>query len=514
MALYPLYTYRNTDELRKIQDEHEVHPFIFAETKDLLDLSPDVCIDISALIYLLQVNQNNIQPAYANFSGMTEDTVIILNESLAKNAIEMLPLLFSEIKEYFKHEREEEEEKATPHYTHYNRQKVYRYSTSEELDKIIQYANEHNIPIATFSRASGDLRKQFEQFNTSLPLALMDFTSVSYAIEDNKNLIYVVEQFLGLFPNLKVIVKTTQVDSVLKYFPLFFDGQDTVSAIIPDLPEIGAVEDEDEQLHKITSLSSEELDDFIAHFNHNLIGHRYFKERLQYVLKNFVTLNKAKEQKVLSVFLFGASGIGKTEVARLLANGLQDNCYLAKINFQNYSSQDALNSLIGSPAGYIGCDHGELSDKIKKSKVGVLLCDEFEKTNRPVFSFFLELLEEGRFTDSMAREYDMDGYIIVFTSNIPNEAEYKKAIPQELQTRFDLVCEFEEPTSAEKVEFLDLLLEKAYEKYPDQFAAIALTEEDKGYLYNFDYNNLAALRDIKRVFSNRLIDLFRSKGVL
>ena len=223
---------------------------------------------------------------------------------------------------------------------------------------------------------------------------------------------------------------------------------------------------------------------------------------------------KAKEQKVLSVFLFGASGIGKTEVARLLANGLQEDCYLAKINFQNYSSQDALNSLIGSPAGYIGCDHGELSDKIQKSKVGVLLCDEFEKTTRPVFSFFLELLEEGRFTDSMAREYDLDGYIIVFTSNIPNEAEYKKAIPQELQTRFDLVCEFEEPTSAEKVEFLDLLLEKAYEKYPDQFAAIALTEEDKGYLYNFDYNGLAALRDIKQVFNNRLIDLFRSKGVL
>lgn len=514
MALYPLYTYRNIDELRKIQDEHEVHPFIFAETKDLLDLSPDVCIDISALIYLLQVNQNNIQPAYANFSEMTEDTIVILNESLAKIALEMLPLLFSEIKEYFKYEREEGGEKETPKYTPYNRQKVYRYNTSEELDKIIQYANEHNIPITTFSRASGDLRKQFEQFNASVPLAIMDFTSISYAIEDNKSLIYVVEQFLGLFPNLKVISKTTRVDAIWEYFPLFFDGQDTVSAIIPDLPGIGEAENEDEQLYKITSLSSEELNGFVAQFNHNLIGHRYFKERLQNALKNFVILNKAKEQKVLSVFLFGASGIGKTEVARLLANGLQKDCYLAKINFQNYSSQDALNSLIGSPAGYIGCDHGELSDKIQKSKVGVLLCDEFEKTNRPVFSFFLELLEEGRFTDSMAREYDMDGYIIVFTSNISNEAEYKKNIPQELQTRFDLVCEFEEPASAEKVEFLDLLLEKAYEKYPEQFATIALTEEDKGYLYSFDYNGLTALRDIKRVFNNRLIDLFRNKGVL
>lgn len=232
---------------------------------------------------------------------------------------------------------------------------------------------------------------------------------------------------------------------------------------------------------------------------------------MHYALKNFIALNKAKEQRVLSIFLYGASGIWKTEVARLIANGLQSDCYLAKINFQNYSSQNALNSLIGSPAGYVGCDHGELSDKIQKSKVGVLLCDEFEKTTRPVFSIFLELLEEGQFTDSMAREYNMDGYIIIFTSNILSESEYKKLIPPELQTRFDLVCEFEEPTPTEKTEFLDLLLERAYVKYPDQFAAITMTEQDKQHLYNFDYSGLPALRDIKRVFNNRLMDYFNAK---
>ena len=148
---------------------------------------------------------------------------------------------------------------------------------------------------------------------------------------------------------------------------------------------------------------------------------------------------------------------------------------------------------------------------VHKCKVCVLTCDEFEKTTRPVFSFFLELLEEGQFTDSMAREYNMDGYIIIFTSNILSEAEYKKLIPPELQTRFDLVCEFEEPTPAEKVEFLDLLLKKAYEKYPEQFATITMTEQDKQKLYNFDYSGLSALRDIKRVFNNRLMDFFNAK---
>ena len=197
----------------------------------------------------------------------------------------------------------------------------------------------------------------------------------------------------------------------------------------------------------------------------------------------------------------------------MIANGLQKDCNLARINFENYSSQDALNSLIGSPAGYVGCDHGELSEKIQKSKVGVLLCDEFDKTTHPVFSFFLELLEEGQFTDSMTREYDMDGYVIIFTSNIRNEAEYKKYIPQELQTRFDLVCEFEEPTFSEKTMFLDLLLERAKIKYVDQFEKIKMSEKEKKQLYAFDYSSLSALRDIKRVFNNRLMEYFVEKGV-
>lgn len=221
-------------------------------------------------------------------------------------------------------------------------------------------------------------------------------------------------------------------------------------------------------------------------------------------------LNKVKEQRVLSIFLLGTSGIGKTEVARLIANGLQNDCYLAKINFQNYSSQDALNSLIGSPAGYVGCEHGELSSKIQKSKVGVLLCDEFEKATRPVFSFFLELLEEGKFTDSMAREYNMDGYIIIFTSNIPSESEYKKIIPQELQTRFDLVCEFEKPTLTEKYEYLDLLLEKAKQKFPERFASQEFTKKYMKKLYDFDYSEFSSFRDIKKVFDNRLIDFFKN----
>ena len=516
MDAHTLFTYRNIEELRRIQDEREVLTFTFVETKDMIDACPEVCIDISALVYFLQSNKSNIQPVYINFENMTEDTVIIADEVVATSALELLPFLVSDTDNYFSAETDEvdnSEQEALIPFKPYPRQCIFKYNNSAELDRVIAYSAEHSIPIATFSRASGELRKEFEQFNKTAELAIMDLTSVCYAIEDNKALIYALEQLLIGWPNVKVIACTPQVDTLLKYFPLFFNGQEPVSKLLPDLPELGGDLPEKSSLSKVTDLDGAMFDRFIDEFNHNLIGHGYFKDRLRYALKNFIALNKVKEQKVLSVFLFGASGIGKTEVARLLANGLLKDTYLAKINFQNYSSQDALNSLIGSPAGYVGCNHGELSEKIQKSKVGVLLCDEFEKTTRPVYSFFLELLEEGRFTDSMAREYDMDGYVIIFTSNIPNESEYKKNIPPELQTRFDLVCEFEEPTPAEKAQFLGLLLEKAIVKYPEKFSAYEFTDADKRALFNFDYSGITALRDIKRVFNNRLMDFFNQKGL-
>ncbi len=509
MDAHTLFTYRNLGELRRIQEIREVFPFTFVETKVMIEDCPEVCIDITALVYSLPTNKGNIQAVYINFEDMTEDTVIIADESVAKSALELLPFLLSDSDDYFPAEPNESQLSFKP----YARQSIFKYNNIAELDQIVEYSTEHSIPIATFSRANGELRKEFEQFNKTAALAIMDLTSVCYAIEDNKALIYLVEQLLLGWPNVRVIAHTPQVDTILKYFPLFFNGQEPVSKLLPDLAELGGDLAEECCIAKVTELPPDAFVNFIDEFNHNLIGHSYFKERLQHSIKNFIALNKAKEQKVLSVFLFGASGIGKTEVARLIANGLLDNAYLAKINFQNYSSQDALNSLIGSPAGYVGCNHGELSEKIQKSKVGVLLCDEFEKTTRPVYSFFLELLEEGRFTDSMAREYDMDGYVIIFTSNIPNESEYRKNIPPELQTRFDLVCEFEEPTSAEKAQFLELLLEKAISKYPDKFSGYEISDADKRSLFNFDYSGITALRDIKRIFNNRLMDFFDQKGL-
>lgn len=508
---YPLYTYKGIEELRKIQAEMDVVPFVFQDTAELLQENPKACIDITALVYYLNVSKDNRYPAYNNLRYMTDETLIIADEEVAENAISLFPTILLKAIPYLNEEQEEslsESKVFTP-----VRKPLYTYDNSLDLSRIIEFAKEHSIPIATFSQASSDAKSDLDRFNKAEKLALLDLSSVSLAIEGNKNLIYLVEVLLNMYPNIQIVSEISRVDTLLESFPLYIEGHKKLTELIPDLDFNEEESNSEDKLIRVTDLNNEELYAFFSSFEHNLIGHINFKKRLKQEIKHFIALNKVKEQKVLSIFLYGPSGIGKTEVARLIANGLREDGYFAKISFQNYSSQDALNSLIGSPAGYIGCEHGELSDKIAKTKIGVLLCDEFEKTTRPVFLFFLELLEEGYFTDSMAREYDMDGFVIVFTSNIQTENDYKKTIPPELQTRFDLVCEFEQPTTDDKRKFLHLLLEKAMQKHSDAFSKFTMQDEDRDYLIGFDCSTIPALRDIKRVFNNRLMDLFESKGL-
>ena len=133
----------------------------------------------------------------------------------------------------------------------------------------------------------------------------------------------------------------------------------------------------------------------------------------------------------------------------------------------------------------------------------LLLCDEFEKTTRPVFSFFLQLLEEGKFTDSLAREYDLNGYVVIFTSNLQTEADYKKIIPPELQTRFDLVCEFNEPTIKDKEAYLQYLLQTAKTKVE---GVDKLSSSSYKKLTNLSNYCSTSLRELKKEFNNYLLD--------
>lgn len=101
MKAHTLFTYRNLGELRRIQEKQEVFPFAFGDTKKQIKASPKITIDISALVYFLQIEKSNILSVYINFIGMTNETVIIAEESVSQSAMEILPFLLSNTSSFF-----------------------------------------------------------------------------------------------------------------------------------------------------------------------------------------------------------------------------------------------------------------------------------------------------------------------------------------------------------------------------------------------------------------------------
>jgi len=256
------------------------------------------------------------------------------------------------------------------------------------------------------------------------------------------------------------------------------------------------------EVKNVVDLSEEQFQELQSYIKENLFGNIKFQIRLFQELRNYRLFNKISEQKVFSVFICGQSGIGKTETARLVHNFLCSNEKFIKINLGNYSDQNALSSLIGSPRGYIGSSKGELSDKIFKSKSKVILIDEFEKAGIEVHNFFLELLEDGKFTDSLGREFNLNKYIIIFTSNIKEEDISKKISP-ELQSRFSLMYKFSAIADIEKEKYLlykgKFLIDKI-----EQQLNIHFSEEAINNIYGIELKRFSNLRKLNKEIMLRI----------
>lgn len=260
---------------------------------------------------------------------------------------------------------------------------------------------------------------------------------------------------------------------------------------------------------KIIDLSVKELDLFFEKFNDSLYGHDKFKDDFKEAIDNFRVFNKLGEHKILSLFLMGDSGVGKTEVARAIHKSLGGQSKIAKVNFGNYSSDNSLNSLIGSPRGYIGSEDGEIFIRVDGSDTGVILIDEFEKSNSTLFNYFLDVLENGKMVSSLAHEIDLNGFIIIFTSNISKE-NFKQVISPELRSRFDYKGYFSILKAMDKLRYVEFRINSIVRKFNNYYPD-ALDDDFKyDILIEIDVNKYKNMRDlnkkIKKIFVEKLLD--------
>lgn len=340
----------------------------------------------------------------------------------------------------------------------------------------------------------------------------VDISSMVGFAKDNDSQLLNFEQLFNSFgDNITFICDKTYEKDIKYILRYIFDDFSDVEAKSDETED-----DVDEPLNtklsvvkKITDLNDLELDEFFADFNARLYGHECFKEEFKELVTSFRVFNKLGEHKILSLFLMGDSGVGKTEVARAIHKALGSQAKLAKINFGNYSSHDALNSLIGSPLGYIGSDGGELLKRVNESDVGLILIDEFEKANNAIFNYFLDVLENGKIVNSRAEEYDVSGYIIVFTSNITKE-NFKKKISPELRSRFDYKGIFNLLTDKDKKKFVHFRVNQIISKYQEFVSTDIPNKLHDNVVKEIDVSQYKNMRDLNKMIKDTFVALVKS----
>lgn len=295
-----------------------------------------------------------------------------------------------------------------------------------------------------------------------------------------------------LTENVHVILNENSKNRFSQDFATSFDQFKPIQTIY---------EKRDSVNYDFININDEGLKKIEESLTNNLIGHNLFKKDFLNKLKDFPILYKLGEMKIFSLLICGNPGVGKTELARILHKTLYEESKMIKINLGNYKTQGALNSLIGSPIGFIGSERGgELSNKIRNSDSKVILIDEFEKADTDIFNFFYELLEDGKFTDLTGNEYNLNGYIIIFTTNLSKD-NYKDIIPPPLVSRFTLKSFFENPNNMEKKAFIEKKINKLLEVYKEENLQPKINANE--IKNNLDYEAISKISDFRVI--NRII---------
>jgi ATP-dependent Clp protease ATP-binding subunit ClpB len=212
----------------------------------------------------------------------------------------------------------------------------------------------------------------------------------------------------------------------------------------------------------------------------------------------------------IGTFLFlGPTGVGKTELARALAQFMFDTQEaMVRIDMSEYMEKHSVSRLVGAPPGYVGYDEGgQLTEAVRRRPYSVVLLDEIEKAHPDVFNTLLQVMDDGRLTDGQGRTVSFKNSVLIMTSNIPGgrtgvEATFKP----EFINRLDDIVEFE-PLSREQIgAIVDLQVDNVKARLRERDLEIEMTDEARTLIGNLGYDPTYGARPLKRVIQKRLVD--------
>ena len=233
---------------------------------------------------------------------------------------------------------------------------------------------------------------------------------------------------------------------------------------------------------------------------------------------------KDPNRPIGSFMFLGPTGVGKTEVAKTLAYELfDDKSHMVRIDMSEYMEKFSVSRLIGSPPGYVGYEEGgQLTEAVRRNPYSIVLFDEIEKAHPEVLNLLLQILDDGRITDSNGRTVDFKNTIIIMTSNLGSEyalnhendkvlEELHRTFRPEFINRIDEIIIFNPLTKDVVYQILDKIIGEIETRLSDKNIHIKLTDKARDYLVDTGYDVNFGARPLKRLVSRSIETLLANK---
>jgi ATP-dependent Clp protease ATP-binding subunit ClpB len=213
------------------------------------------------------------------------------------------------------------------------------------------------------------------------------------------------------------------------------------------------------------------------------------------------------DRPIGSFIFLGPTGVGKTELARALAEFMfDDERAMVRLDMSEYQERHTVARLVGAPPGYVGYEEGgQLTEAVRRRPYSVVLLDEIEKAHAEVFDVLLQILDDGRLTDGQGRTVDFRNTVIIMTSNVRSAAALRDTFRPEFLNRVDEVIEFHALTREQLAEIVELQLARLRERLGERTIGLRLTDEAKETIAEAGWDPTYGARPLKRALQ-RLVE--------